>query len=365
MHLNHKFSSTPNTHQQGFSLVEIMVGLVIGLVVTLAVMQVFSVFEGQKRSTMGTADAQTNGNIALYNIQRDVQLAGFGLPMMDAANPPMRCTSLATAALSPVTITDGGAAAGASDTLVVRYGNSASAGIPAVILAGGVVKPSPSLAAPTARVNVSNNMGCAVGDVVMVTRGTACVIVGTTAAGGALALPDNTHIDLRDGSDASIQDGASVSCLGNWASYTYSITSNQLARQVNAGTVDPNVAEIVNMQAQYGVSASGLDNKITSWVPATGATWGATLTQANRNRIKAIRVAIVARNGLLEKEVVSTACSGTDTANPTGVCAWEGAADNPAPTIDLSNIASWDHYRYRVYETIIPIRSIIWNKDRL
>ena len=44
--------------QAGFSLVEIMVGLVIGLLATLVILQVFSVYEGQKRTTTGTADAR-------------------------------------------------------------------------------------------------------------------------------------------------------------------------------------------------------------------------------------------------------------------------------------------------------------------
>ena len=71
MKLNRKQFSAP---QAGFTLVEIMVGLAIGMLATVIIMQVFSVFEAQKRTTTGTADAQTNGGIAIYNItQRTVQ----------------------------------------------------------------------------------------------------------------------------------------------------------------------------------------------------------------------------------------------------------------------------------------------------
>ena len=65
--------------QAGFTLVEIMVGLAIGMLATIVIMQVLSVFETQKRTTTGTADAQTNGNIALYNIERELQMAGYSL----------------------------------------------------------------------------------------------------------------------------------------------------------------------------------------------------------------------------------------------------------------------------------------------
>ena len=145
---------------------------------------------------------------------------------------------------------------------------------------------------------------------------------------------------------------------------SYSINDNfQLLRSEN-GSNSPNVAEIVNLQAQYGVSASANSNTVTDWVNATGTIWG-NPSNANRNRIKAIRVAIVARNGLLEKEGVSTACSSLDSNNPTGLCAWAGSDRNLAPNIDLTSITDWQRYRYRVFTTIIPLRNVIWAKDAL
>jgi type IV pilus assembly protein PilW len=121
------------------------------------------------------------------------------------------------------------------------------------------------------------------------------------------------------------------------------------------------------MQAQYGISAAKNLNLITQWVDATGGTW-ANPSVDNRNRIKAVRLAIVARSGLLETEDVSAACSSVTAAAPTGVCAWDAtsaspAVASPAPTVDLSNtVANWQRYRYRVYETIIPLRNMIWSK---
>ena len=76
--------------QQGFSLVEMMVGLVIGLIATLIIVQTFSSFEGNKRSTTGTSDAQTNGNIGLYIMQRELQFAGYGMPLVNGTMPAVR-----------------------------------------------------------------------------------------------------------------------------------------------------------------------------------------------------------------------------------------------------------------------------------
>ena len=53
-------------------------------------------------------------------------------------------------------------------------------------------------------------------------------------------------------------------------------------------------------------------------------------------------------------------------AAPTGLCAWEGSATSPAPAIGLSNgDANWNKYRYRVFQTIVPLRNVIWSKDTL
>ncbi|NOS98858.1 MAG: prepilin-type cleavage/methylation domain-containing protein [Methylotenera sp.] len=365
-----------NKYQAGLSLVEIMVGLVIGLLATLVIMQVFSTFEGQKRTTTGNADAQTNGSIALFSIQRDVQMAGFGLPVFDTQNPPLKCekiptattpptvdhdSNLATAAIgmSPITITDGGGAAGASDSIAIRYSTDGATSKGGIVVK--IIGPAP--AAP--EVGVDNNLGCNNGDVVLVSAGNVCAM---TKVDDANLAADTTHITLKNSSGATI--GASLSCIGQWNQFTYTVVNNQLQRNdASVVAAVPFVSEIVNMQAQYGVSTLATNNQITSWVDATtGGTWGAaTMTIADRNRIKAVRIAVVARNGLLEKANVagSTACSSLTAAAPTGICAWVGTATSPAPTIDLSNDGNWQKYRYRVYETIIPLRNMIWSKNTL
>jgi type IV pilus assembly protein PilW len=127
------------------------------------------------------------------------------------------------------------------------------------------------------------------------------------------------------------------------------------------------MSNIVNLQAQYGVSSSPTNNQIDQWVNATGA-WGTGISVDNRNRIKAIRVAVVARNDTPDTEEVTAACSSTSDASPTGLCAWDATSASPptasaAPSIDLTG--DWKKYRYRVFETIIPLRSVIWSRATL
>ena len=63
----------------GFGLVELMVAMVIGMLGIVVMMQVFSMFEGQKRTTTSGDDAIATGAIALYSLQRDIQRAGWGI----------------------------------------------------------------------------------------------------------------------------------------------------------------------------------------------------------------------------------------------------------------------------------------------
>ena len=46
--------------------------------------------------------------------------------------------------------------------------------------------------------------------------------------------------------------------------------------------------------------------------------------------------------------------------------AWPPCAEHgEPPAIDLSNDPDWEHYRYRVLETIVPLRNVIWARPLL
>jgi len=336
-----------STYQLGFSLIEIMVGLAIGMLVTLVIMQVFSVFEGQKRSTTGTADAQTNGNIALYNIQRDVQIAGFGLPEIDPKGSPMQCSPspsyddpdtpfVEDFDMFPITIVDGGTG---SDQITVRYGDAPMGGFSSLISSNPAALPE---------IVVDNNMGCKVNHVAMIVNQGVCAMTKIRTVTATTKV--TVAVDGGGKVANAAKSGASLFCLGNWSAVGYGVNNSMLERNGQ-----PSVAEVVSMQAQYGISDTANNNKVTSWVDASGIWSAAGLTVANRNRIKAVRVAVVARNGQLEKETVTS----------NAPVAWPDEAGSPAPVINLTTIEDWQRYRYRVYETIIPLRNIIWSKNVL
>jgi type IV pilus assembly protein PilW len=346
--------------QAGFTLVEIMVGLGIGMLATVIIIQVISVFEAQRRTTTGSADAQTNGAIALHNIARELQMAGY--PLVPVTDSPLKCTTLTVNGaadtttpnrLSPVAVTDGVAATGVSpsDTITIRYGTSVMGGVPTQTTAASV------LSAVAVNVPVFNNLGCPPGDVTLITSGTTCAMSSVAL----LPLPPDTKT-VRLVNTLPFPSGVNLACLGTWNEITYRVNNGNLERN---GV--PSVAGIVNLQVQYGVSATGNSNQVTQWVDASGATWSApTVTVANRNRIKGVRIAVVARNAKMEQTAVTATCSSITAAAPTGLCAWAGSVASPAPAIDLSaGDPNWASYRYRVFDTIIPLRNMVWAKDTL
>ncbi len=333
-----------NAHMQksrslGFSLVELMVGMAIGLLATLVIMQVFSFFEGQKRSTTGGADAQTNGSVAVYTIQREAAMAGYGLPVYSIQNPALKCDPLPTHPVSgtglfPVRITEGGAG---SDTLTIRYGSTQRGGIPISGTFSG------------ASVTVVNNMGCQVGDTALVVSGSSCAMQTVSA------LPDNTHITLAA---APAVISGNIACMGAWNEVSYTTAAGGGLTRNGI----PSAADVVSLQAQYGLTAApavkGI-NTITEWADAGAAA----PDLAMRLRIRAIRIALITRNGAYEKDVVSYACDPA-APMPNQTCIW---TSDPTPVnVNLSGLGTdWNHYRYAVFETIIPLRNLVWSSNTL
>lgn len=359
--------------QAGLSLVELMVGLVIGLLATLVIMQVFTTFEGQRRATTGTADAQTNGSVALMNIQRDLQSAGFGLsfPMADKENHLFRCDPIPAAYDPdddpgtdnnvefpfPIQIQNG--AADSSDILVVRTSTKPI----------GAVSIRITDASSVNNVSVMRNVGCMLDDIVLLSQGASCALTRVVDPDGT--VDDVFHIGLDgDGLVAGtspLVNNARLTCIGKWlpevdrelVESRYEVVGNQLLRNG-----EPIVDEIVSLQAQYGVAASADSNQVTQWVDAI-APWNAP-TVDQRNRIRAVRVAVVARNGKREQEIVTETCTTFQGVVNNGPCAWNDEGYNAAPKIDLSTVdADWEYYRFRSFDTIVPLRNMLWSKEAL
>jgi type IV pilus assembly protein PilW len=130
------------SRQRGVSLIELMVGVVIGLLAVLVIYQTFAVAEGVKRQTISAGDAQKTGMIATYLLGAEISSAGSGITL----NQDDLATCLDPAAVDPVqkatetmrpfsVMITPGASASTPDTIVVNYSTARSVVTPSIFMA--------------------------------------------------------------------------------------------------------------------------------------------------------------------------------------------------------------------------------------
>ncbi|TDU30790.1 type IV pilus assembly protein PilW [Panacagrimonas perspica] len=102
------------TTNKGFTLIELMIALVLGLVVVLVVGQIYVSGRQSYRTQTGFGGMQENGRFALFFLQRDIRMAGF-----PREQGPGGALSGVLAGFNTVQTTDGGT--GGSDQIEVQY----------------------------------------------------------------------------------------------------------------------------------------------------------------------------------------------------------------------------------------------------
>lgn len=340
---------------RGTGLVETLVGLAIGMLALVAIFQVYAASEGHKRTITAGSDAQQSASFALFLIARDVANAGNGVA--SAALSVDGRTVLDGCALArpiPVLI-EAGARAVDPDAITVFYGASGSLATPVALAANAEVRSLASadpyvIAAPAA---FSPN------DVIAAVDGAICTLStidpsGVQIAGSGLATLAHTPLGGALGFVYSA-GSASLVNLGRAARlarlrYSVDTTTRALRTQhqlPTAGPVNPVLGDIVNMKAQYGLDTNG-DGTVDTWQAATGALWSSASLPSQPlaivRQIQSVRIAIVARSPQYEKEAVT----------PGPLVLFDG-------TIAITLSAEGQHYRYRVVETLVPLRNALWN----
>jgi len=340
--------NTSKYKQRGFTLIELMVGLALGLLASLAIFTAVTSFETQRRVTAAGADMQQNGLLALYFMEQDLRMAGFGL--IDASTTPgsLPCVKLAGANIAPVVVTDNGNSA---DSIITHRFESDIGGI---VTGGGAARLTSASTSPAAIADVTVDISKAIhqNDYLLIPDAAHnCTKLKATTVPAVTGTPALTAPSIINAGPTN----------PTFPALQYQIDANfNLNHSTDGGASWSTVASnIVNMQVQYGVANVG-SQSVVCWTDATGSACGGTNwanpLAADIARIKAIRVAIVARNSQ------KAACT-TTTSNPVSwVQPITNPVSSPAPLIKLNTTvgANWGCYRYKVYQTIIPIRNVIW-----
>jgi type IV pilus assembly protein PilW len=386
---------------RGFSMVELMVAMTIGLIGVIIIFQVFETSEGVRRTTVSGGDAQQNGAIALYSLEHDLRNGGMGL----SETPYAGCNIIGydeertvknfpsggnTMILAPVRIVLG-ANAQTPDQISIFYGSQNQIGN-ATTLAANMTSATSPLALQT-------RFGLRPGDLLLLLEpgsGKDCVFMEATGLPGTPSNQvnhDTGTYNLSAGPSVPVRfnpagglgvtyggvNTANVTRVFNLGNLhddlnfpgsqnvslpvynTYSIVNNSLVVQnefaISGGVPVVNgVADnIVHLRADYGLDdgAGGTANDgiIDHYVSDVSGipNWAQVVVS--------VRVAVVARSALAEKPTSGTICN-TTTASPS----WSGDTGG-ARALDLSADGNWKCYRYRVFETIVPLRNWLWKSS--
>ena len=336
--------TTRYAHQSGFSLIEIMIGLTIGAVALLAVLNVFEASEGYKRTVTGGGDAQTNGSIALNMLQRDIRQSGHGFNVVNLLGCSLTLPSGATLTeLAPVTINHGSIPAGDdnTDTLLVAYGAAEHS-----TEGTRITNPPTGTTYPIALPN-----HYAVGHFVIAGAMGASDCTGTLTMGQVTGVTTTSvTVDRTLGANA----GAYLFGLGarpHWRAYAVRngnltvcdfIDDDCTSNTDNPAIWRPVASHVVSLRAQYGRDTTTPPDGAVDTYDQTSAT-----TSCAWARIESVRLAVVARSNQYEREAVAT--DGSE-------ATWVGEAGAP---IDLGALPDMAHYRYKKYEATFPLLNII------
>lgn len=351
----------------GFSLVELMVGVAIGMIAIIVIMQVVLSSDASKRTATSADDAQTTGAIAITTLQHDIRQAGqdlsSGIVQSGTTAWILGCSitlpgGRTLANFGPVTINHPSIPAGDAntDTLLLAYGsdlgspegdrvnaqpagNSYSMATPTAFKLNDLViaipLPAPSNAAPCGTTYTMSPITSKTSPVITVSTGT------NNMNGGML---------FNVGQSSSLKVLAYAVRGGNLTVCDY--VANDCGNAANAASSAiwvPIASNVVSMRAQYGVdtSAAPLSGVVATYnqtTPTTACGWV---------RVPSVRVALVARAAQYDKDFDLS----SQAAALASVNTWAGSAGAP---IVLSGLADWTHYRYKKYETTVPVRNIAW-----
>lgn len=365
---------TTRPRPQGFSLIELLVGIVVSMISMLAIMSAFAVYEGKKRTTTSGNDAQQNGSYAMYELERQLRTAGssivqgynysvWGCPVtaytaskqtLPASSLPAPFTSSTwplTTRLAPVLIASGGKTN--PDVIGVISGNAA------LQIFKIAVTSTPS----DAGMVVGNSLGIQTGDYLLgvLPNGT-CALAHTPVASPTAQVSGATiAFDTANSPPTGLVSATYAFDMGPVPTFTLfgvDTTTNSLVyydlmqRPINknAPSIVPIADGIVQIKALYGIQTSS--GSAMQWVQPIGSWSIATLTAsasaaaAAISQIKAIRVAVVAQSRLPER---ASDYSGSNSLTL-------------FPDLDSSvqyQITTQTQYRYKVYDTVIPIRNAL------
>ena len=380
----------PYTRQNGFTLVEIMIALLIGVFSLIVIYSVFEGSERTRRSIAATNNAQMNGLYSLYLINEVIGGAGSGFipngPFLNRCpNDPMTDTNTNDATLSvrPLVAVieseredDDGST---NDTIHVLSGTSSLYAQPFTELS----------AISNFDVTIANSIGLKQDDVVVSVTPTTCrlyrVSTENDSTTGRTPLDEatgNTKITLK-GTTALDSNTESLIDVGEPEHITFYV-DNDLVLKMEQWRVNDNgstwqqyrtdviASNVVGFYAQYGIddTCNGMIDRWVNAVTSDSGDWSSDyiidnpLQTSGMAWIRAVRIAIIIQEDEPEK-VVAGVTPNQQTVTVFQDCPQADACDGPITRTFNRPANSAVNWKYKKYETVITMKNAVWNAPRI
>lgn len=340
--------------QLGITLIEAMVGIVVGLLVGLAAAGTAQVFTASQRQGMGVGGAAMNSGTAMTVIRQDIGQAGLGFfgegrYLCDKMNLSVGTNVLFdNASFTPVK---------ASRTAGTRFDQLDL--VYSTHIAGGTAVYSVGDSAG-ASVNLQSMLPTQVGDTVLLSAKVTttsplptCTIRSVTQVINASATapqqlvfaPAGQHNDntINFVPAPNVPDQSSVALLGTLVMRRFAVDGqkNLVMTDRLGGRTAVLAGNVVAFRVEYGTSADVGMTSLSGWVSPSDF---GTPTTANIARLRAIRIGLVTRSTQREK------------ANQDGVC--EASRVKPKLFGEEIDETDWQCFRYRVATAVVPLRNV-------
>ena len=382
---------------RGTTLIEMMVALLIGMILSLAIFAVMSTFEGRRRTLDAGAELDQSASVAMFRLDRWIRSAGAGLeqansyaygctiyaakdssqilPPSSTLPAPFASVSSTSLLLAPALILPDATSPGDSNASTSGH----TSDVLLLMSAGNTSGQAPTLftaAAAAASLTVPNTLAFSASDLILVADtqpssggGVApCMVTQadsaiTSGAATTMALSGSWYASTVGTQSLTAYSDTGVAMdLGNTTSrtpsfqlvgvgdhdtlYTYDLLN------ISGTPLQASAENVFEMHALYGVDTNA-DGVIDAWVsPSSGSytvsalTAGTSTAAGLLKNIRAVRVGLILRTALPERSTVNAATTLTLFSDISTTLTYTRTLDSTE-----------QHYRYRTIEATIPLRN--------
>jgi len=337
--------------QRGISIIELMVGIVVAMLVSLAAAGSAMVFTASQRQGIGAGGVGVGGGTALAAIKNDVALGGLGffgdsaylcnqLDLSVGAGVVVDGTTFV-----PIQITD----EGNDDRIDVLYADRIESGANVLLRSDsdGTSAELQSLL-PDAQVGRAVLLTPALAGGTCLVRSITANTASTSTTPQILTFgAAGTHNQAAFTVAPAFVAGDRAALLGalSWNRYRR-INNTLVLERPMAGTSAVLARNVVALRMQYGLAAAAANSTtLETWQDATGAF--ATLDAAELARVRAVRISMVTRSPQRQKP------------DAAGNCDASLAKPQLFGTDIVPDVADWSCYRFKTTTVVVPMRNLV------